>query len=395
MNAARFALALTLCAFLALPARAATLTVTSAADDGTSGTLRSVLASASAGDTITFALAPRATITLTQGTLYVSKQLHIVGPHGGGIAIAARHVSGIFAISGGTASKPVTLSNLHLRNGYSSQGAINNRGSLILTNCTLADSRAGEGGGLFNDTGTLSLVNCTFRDNHAIYAGGGLFNQFGTVSLTNCAFTGNRADLRNSYNLGGALANFGGFVTLHRCTFSHNEAQDGGCIHNDFMSNQTGRVTAVNCTFTQNEAIYSGGCVYNNDAVSSFTNCIFTGNRAGTTGGAFYNDNGYVSDTITLTNDILYNDTAPDGNEIYSDSSTALTTYCDIQGGFAGNGNFDADPQFVSNTVPFDLRLTAGSPCIDAGTANGAPPFDRAGNLRDASPDIGAFEFQP
>src|SRR5690349_10571961 len=51
----------------AAPARAASLTVTSTADDGSAGTLRAQIAAASAGDTINFDFNLSGTITLTQG----------------------------------------------------------------------------------------------------------------------------------------------------------------------------------------------------------------------------------------------------------------------------------------------------------------------------------------
>jgi hypothetical protein len=57
-----------------------TLTVTSATDDGSAGTLRAVLAASHDGDTIRFA--PQldgSTIALTQGQLVVDHDLSIVG----------------------------------------------------------------------------------------------------------------------------------------------------------------------------------------------------------------------------------------------------------------------------------------------------------------------------
>src|SRR5450755_1153765 len=55
-----------------------TLTVTSAADDGSSGTLRALLSTASPGSTIVFAHALRDhMITLTQGQLTLTKSLDI------------------------------------------------------------------------------------------------------------------------------------------------------------------------------------------------------------------------------------------------------------------------------------------------------------------------------
>jgi hypothetical protein len=58
-----------------------TLTVTSAADDGSAGTLRAVIGSASSGDTVMFdpSLAGQ-NITLTQGELAITQSLNIVGP---------------------------------------------------------------------------------------------------------------------------------------------------------------------------------------------------------------------------------------------------------------------------------------------------------------------------
>ena len=44
-----------------------------------------------------------------------------------------------------------------------------------------------------------------------------------------------------------------------------------------------------------------------------------------------------------------------------------------------------------------DFHLRPGSPCIDTGTANGAPTTDFDGNPRPAgsAPDIGAYEYTP
>jgi hypothetical protein len=62
--------------------------------------------------------------------------------------------------------------------------------------------------------------------------------------------------------------------------------------------------------------------------------------------------------------------------------------------GNEATGNLIADPLFVSYFA--NLRLQSGSPAINAGkpgyTFGGK---DYAGNLRDASPDIGAYEFIP
>jgi len=55
--------------------------------------------------------------------------------------------------------------------------------------------------------------------------------------------------------------------------------------------------------------------------------------------------------------------------------------------------NLTADPNFVS--YPTNLHLSSGSPCIDVGTAEGAPSTDGDGNPRPvgAGFDIGAYEL--
>ena len=69
---------------------------------------------------------------------------------------------------------------------------------------------------------------------------------------------------------------------------------------------------------------------------------------------------------------------------------TCNITYSDIEGGWTGTGNIDTDPLFVGGG---DYHLQAGSPCIDQGTAVGAPAADVEGTPRDATPDMGAYEW--
>jgi hypothetical protein len=52
--------------------------------------------------------------------------------------------------------------------------------------------------------------------------------------------------------------------------------------------------------------------------------------------------------------------------EIYVFSGTPTVTYSDVQGGWPGEGNIDADPRF-SSRGRFDYLLRPSSPCIDGG----------------------------
>jgi len=56
-------------------------------------------------------------------------------------------------------------------------------------------------------------------------------------------------------------------------------------------------------------------------------------------------------------------------------------------------GAADVDVYFV-DWAALDLHLADSSPAIDAGSADGAPADDVEGNPRDATPDVGAYEYR-
>ncbi len=93
-------------------------------------------------------------------------------------------------------------------------------------------------------------------------------------------------------------------------------------------------------------------------------------------GGMYLN----YSDPI-MTNSIIW-DNSP--QSIYTSSGTPLITYSDIEGGWEGEGNIDADPLFV-DAINGDYHLTSTSPCIDAGD-----PGD-VGDLDGSQADMGAW----
>lgn len=130
------------------------------------------------------------------------------------------------------------------------------------------------------------------------------------------------------------------------------------------------------------------GQMYNEDSSSTvLTNVTFSGNSADWSGGGMYNGNS----SLTLTNCILWGNTAPYGAQIFNDDpSHPAVTYSDVQGGYGGTGNIDADPRFadadgrdgVAGTLDDNLRLQLTSPAIDAGDNSAVPPdaFDLDGD---------------
>jgi hypothetical protein len=171
------------------------------------------------------------------------------------------------------------------------------------------------------------------------------------------------------------------------------------------------RPTVTNCTFTGNSAGQWGGGMSNwSSGNPTVTNCTFTGNSADYGGGGMYNNHS----SPTVTNCILW---ANSPEQVYAEGgSSPVITYSDIQGGWEGDGhsNIDVNPMFVDPNGPDgvigteddNLRLMAGSPCIDTGDPNFIAELDATdldGNPRIADGDydgiavvdMGAFEVQP
>jgi parallel beta-helix repeat protein len=96
------------------------------------------------------------------------------------------------------------------------------------------------------------------------------------------------------------------------------------------------------------------------------SNPIIEGNtivgNIGWYGGGIY----VASDTIAITNTIIWGNTGPEDAEIRNRSTNLEVTYCDVRGGWEGEGNIDVDPRFI-DPLSGNYNVFLGSPCIDAG----------------------------
>ncbi|MHC4676148.1 MAG: S8 family serine peptidase, partial [Planctomycetota bacterium] len=237
----------------------------------------------------------------------------------------------------------------------------------VLDGLTITNGYVGQGGGIYCVDSSPTVTNCTFTNNTATDNGGGMYSYNSGPTLTNCTFIGNSAVYE-----GGAMSNCSSGPTITNCAFSGNSARWGGGIYNYWSNDDYGIPTLTNCTFSGNSADSDGGGMYNESSSPIVTNCTFSSNTVVNNGGGMYN----YSSILTLTNCILWGNIAQSGSQIYQDGmNSAAVTYSDVQGGWSGIGNIDEDPLFIepngldgiSGTEDDNLRLSAGSPCIDAG----------------------------
>jgi len=171
------------------------------------------------------------------------------------------------------------------------------------------------------------------------------------------------------------------------------DAGDWGCIYcfqsaptliNNIIRDNTamglgGGICCVYCPATmmiQNNIITGnsteyGGGIYLYMSSPTLVNNTVNGNTASSFGGGIYMQS---SDPV-ITNTIFWGNDAPAGEEVYAASgSSPVITYCDIQGGYTGEGNIDADPLFVNGPLGgyYLSQIAAGqastSPCVDTGS---------------------------
>src|SRR4051794_25274705 len=193
---------------------AGTLVVTISADTG-AGSLRAIIGAAASGDVIQFDPSLNGQVILLASELSVTRELKIDGPGADQLAISGGNRIRIFS-----ATAPLTLTGLTLKNGF------------------------GDGGALFVLRARATVIGCNFTENSAPNKlGGAIYYPGSPLELTNCKFFRNTA----SGGLGGALCGSKDVpVTMTDCTFTENSADNGGAIY------ASGPLTILRCNFTGN-----------------------------------------------------------------------------------------------------------------------------------------------
>ena len=203
-------------------------------------------------------------------------------------------------------------------------------------------------------------------------------------------------------------ANAGGGVYASNC--------DVTLEANDISSNPGGGVYASNCDVTLEANDISsnpGGGVYLSDTNFTVLNNMVSGNGGSTPYGGFRLSG--VPPVAVFHSNTVFGNFASAGNAsgvrcsdpfditssiVVGAVSPHLTVECTPFFSYIGgntstlNGNIDtvANPDPMLDT---DYTLLVGSPCINTGDTVSAPIHDFDGQLRDATPDIGADEYSP
>jgi len=299
--------------------------VTSVADDGSPGTLRSVMAAAAPGDTIMFNVT--GTITLVEGQLEISKILIISGPGATNLSVSGADTFTVFQVDSGVAA---VIFGITIEHGYASRtgggGGIDNQGALGLINSTVSDNFFQDDGavgeGIYN-IGFLTLFNSTVSTNFSSAQGAGIYNT-GTLELIGSTVSGNAVGLPGAGG-GGIYNSGGGKVKLVNSTVSGNEVHDGAqgagifnsstlkLRHSTVADNinafgpgsgiyNSGTLTALKTTFSGNTDFEDNGGGLSNTGTATVTDSTFSGNSTtdGGWGGAIYNEG-----TLTVVNSTL------------------------------------------------------------------------------------------
>jgi len=266
----------------------------------------------------------------------------------------------------------------------------------VLEGFTITHGSAEYGGAAQIQEATPTITDCIFASNLATIGGAihDISYEGGGLNLLRCSFDGNQALLA-----AGAIFSAGGLTAVD-CVFTDNDGAEGpGAVGALDLS-----ASFVNCVFTGNSADFVGGGVAGGSNTMLMANCVFSRNSASIGGGL--EDASYAGvianctfslnqghgigsiDNTVLSNCILWGN-APGQIE----DPSAVVEYSDVQGGWPGPGNLDADPLFVQPGTD-DVRLSFGSPCVNAGNNSDLPPdtfdLDGDGNTTEPIPlDLG------
>jgi hypothetical protein len=296
-------------------------------------------------------------------------------------------------------------------------GVLLNDENLIIRNNIIAsntvDSDGVWGGGMYIYASGQSqvVISGNIISDNVITAGNGSTAGAGIACESDGAsihFNISGNTIVNNQSLSTSGFSYGAGVHMFDAPFN---MYDNYIINNTIGSNLTSRGAGLRMVFCNGSVLENnifslnnyhgnscrgGGLNINQSSNASILNNTIIDNTAQWGGGI------YTTNTqMIVMNSILWGNVASNGPEIYVSGGSIAVRYSDIQGGWTGEGNINANP-FFANTG--DYQLSDSSLCIGAGIDSMniggiwyyAPPTDIGGNPRPnpagTMPDMGAWE---
>ena len=315
------------------------------------------------------------------GGVAINKNIRIDGK---GHTISAEDLGRIFSIGEGFT---VTLTNATLINGRAVEGgAIYNDGSLTLSDVKLSDNAADSYGGAVFNNGHLVVGNSVFDSNDIVnrgsasvdYGGAAIYNWYGGVlTVSGSNFTNNIKNYKNDDRLVGAVATIGD-ATISDSYFVNNAGRWGGAISASgylIAGDDVNTLTVSGSTFKENGGLYGAGIFV---AGSDFTvsDCVFDKNTAFGKGNMTPNNNNGAAIVVTdtgkditgaITGSNFTNNKAQYGGAIYIcegnikiTDSIFVNNSADVEGGAIDINTVNGNPEvsisgskFINNSASY------------------------------------------
>ena len=265
----------------------------------------------------------------------INKNIRIDGK---GHTIDARDLGRIFSIGEGFT---VTLTNATLINGKATEGgAIYNDGSLTLSDVKLSDNAADSYGGAVFNNGELVVSDSVFDSNDIVnrgsasvdYGGAAIYNWYdGVLTVSGSNFTNNIKNYKNGDRLVGAVATIGD-ATISDSYFVNNAGRWGGALSvmGGEFSIATNFIDIDGTKFVNNSALY-GGAMFVWGSNYSISNSVFDNNSAfgkgnmtpnNNNGGALVVTQGNIPISGTIINSNFTNNKAQYGGAAWINEGT-------------------------------------------------------------------------
>jgi len=244
----------------------------------------------------------------------------------------------------------------------------------VLSGLTITNGNGYAGGGIYCSNSSPSIDDLIITGNFSIGGGGIGCNDLSSPTIVNVAI------VDNSSNNGGGISCFNASPIIQQCLIKDNSATyDGGGLYFGYNSSDS---IAEYVIIENNSCEGRGGGVWCSQTSPTMINATIVDNIANIGEGLY----SYNNAAPTLINNIVWNTTSSHEQIMLHETASIIISYSNLQGGWEGTGNIDANPDFVDPDNG-DYHLQSTSPCIDAGDPNS--PLDPDGTIA----DMGAYYF--